>query len=470
MPPLNPLQKKCLALAITQTLATTAHAATIEVNNGGDNDTGCTLREAITSFNDQTLAAGCSYSSGTLAEPGTITFSNSVASSTIVLDGNQLEINNNANISIQGAGVTVDANFQSRLLNVSNATVSIDSMTLTGGGFEGGETSSVDAIQVRDASLTLSNSTLSNNQAATYASVLDASRSEVTITNTSISNNSDSPAEYGYSLLLFRDCPSVTFNEVTVNDNQNYFYILDILDSNNVSINASTVSSNITSAANILNIRRNDTVSITNSTISDNTSRTELMRLIDNFVTISNSTISNNTPTRSSATEVFSVNNTELTLINATVNNPPFETNFRLSNNGAYSGSTQVSLVNSIVASTSSNNCTIFNNTASLDDITSDSNSIIEGGGCDTQARNIDPQLGPLADNGGLTLTHSLLSGSPAINTGDNATCEATDQRGETRQLSARNPCDVGAFEALDENTQTFVIPLDNGKTVIFDL
>ena len=31
----------------------------------------------------------------------------------------------------------------------------------------------------------------------------------------------------------------------------------------------------------------------------------------------------------------------------------------------------------------------------------------------------VDPLLGPLADNGGPTLTHALLPGSPAINAGD---------------------------------------------------
>ena len=32
---------------------------------------------------------------------------------------------------------------------------------------------------------------------------------------------------------------------------------------------------------------------------------------------------------------------------------------------------------------------------------------------------NTDPMLGPLQDNGGPTLTHALLTGSPAIDAGD---------------------------------------------------
>ena len=59
-----------------------------------------------------------------------------------------------------------------------------------------------------------------------------------------------------------------------------------------------------------------------------------------------------------------------------------------------------------------------------------------------TPAAPIDPLLGPLADNGGPTLTHALQAGSPAINRGDPA-APPQDQRGYGR---AGVP-DVGAFE-----------------------
>ena len=64
----------------------------------------------------------------------------------------------------------------------------------------------------------------------------------------------------------------------------------------------------------------------------------------------------------------------------------------------------------------------------------------------------IDAKLGPLADNGGLTLTHALLSGSPAIDGANPAApgsggtaCPTTDQRGEARPSGAA--CDVGSVE-----------------------
>jgi uncharacterized repeat protein (TIGR01451 family) len=57
----------------------------------------------------------------------------------------------------------------------------------------------------------------------------------------------------------------------------------------------------------------------------------------------------------------------------------------------------------------------------------------------------VDPVLGPLGDNGGLTLTHAVLGGSPALNAGDDSAAPVTDQRGVTRPQGAAS--DIGAFE-----------------------
>ncbi len=58
----------------------------------------------------------------------------------------------------------------------------------------------------------------------------------------------------------------------------------------------------------------------------------------------------------------------------------------------------------------------------------------------------IDPLLGPLAANGGLTQTHALLSGSVAVNAGTATGAPTTDQRGLPRP--AGGGVDIGAFEA----------------------
>jgi predicted outer membrane repeat protein len=65
--------------------------------------------------------------------------------------------------------------------------------------------------------------------------------------------------------------------------------------------------------------------------------------------------------------------------------------------------------------------------------------------------------LGPLADNTGLTQTHALPLGSPAIDKGPSAACAAEplaglDQRGQPRNVNgdgaaSANECDIGAYE-----------------------
>jgi Big-like domain-containing protein len=59
-----------------------------------------------------------------------------------------------------------------------------------------------------------------------------------------------------------------------------------------------------------------------------------------------------------------------------------------------------------------------------------------------------DPLLGPLADNGGSTLTHALLPGSPAIDAGFASAAIAWDQRGEGYPRSVGGSVDIGAYEA----------------------
>jgi CSLREA domain-containing protein len=69
-----------------------------------------------------------------------------------------------------------------------------------------------------------------------------------------------------------------------------------------------------------------------------------------------------------------------------------------------------------------------------------------------------DPRLGPLADNGGPTMTHALLPGSPAIDHGSSGGL-GTDQRGQPRGFNfpayfdADDASDIGAYE-LQEGPQ----------------
>ena len=62
-----------------------------------------------------------------------------------------------------------------------------------------------------------------------------------------------------------------------------------------------------------------------------------------------------------------------------------------------------------------------------------------------TDRVNTNPLLGPLANNGGPTLTRALLPGSPAINVGTPVAGITTDQRGAPRPQDSAP--DIGAFQ-----------------------
>ena len=63
-----------------------------------------------------------------------------------------------------------------------------------------------------------------------------------------------------------------------------------------------------------------------------------------------------------------------------------------------------------------------------------------------------DPELGPLANNGGPTQTMALLPGSPAIGAGTAVSGVTTDQRGQP--LDTPTP-DVGAYQAQSSSSLT---------------
>lgn len=95
----------------------------------------------------------------------------------------------------------------------------------------------------------------------------------------------------------------------------------------------------------------------------------------------------------------------------------------------------------SIVASNAGGNCSGIGSSwgYNLDDGTSCNFT----GSTDLSSTN--PLLGPLANNGGFTLTHALLPGSPAIDTGVIDVCTAIDQRNVSRPQGTQ--CDRGAYE-----------------------
>ncbi len=76
----------------------------------------------------------------------------------------------------------------------------------------------------------------------------------------------------------------------------------------------------------------------------------------------------------------------------------------------------------------------------------------VNGNQVGTPTNPLNPDLAPLAPNGGPTQTRALLPASPAINAGNPTACTNApinnhDQRGTTRNTTTRTTCDIGAYD-----------------------
>ena len=168
-------------------------------------------------------------------------------------------------------------------------------------------------------------------------------------------------------------------------------------------------------------------------------------RIIGSQPTLTNVTISNNIAT-STGGGMFNVLRSLPTLTNVTISG-----NSAPQAGGLYNSGSSPTLVNVILWG----NGTAMNNVdTSAPTVV---NSVVQGG-CPSTASctnviDADPLLGALQDNGGFTETMALGTGSPAINTGNDVNCPATDQRGVTRPQGSG--CDIGAFEFVPFPTAT---------------
>jgi Bacterial Ig-like domain len=204
----------------------------------------------------------------------------------------------------------------------------------------------------------------------------------------------------------------------------------------------------------ILNAASN-TLTVRNSTLSGNNANENSASggggIWNNggTITVSNSTLSGNSA-RAAGGGIWN-NGGTLTVRNSTLSGNSATEDFG-TGGGLGSNSGTVSLKNTIVAnSPSGDNCsgTINDGGYNLDSGTSC--------GFDTATNSLsstDPKLGPLADNGGPTLTHALLEGSPAIDEGRSFGA-TTDQRGVARPQGAAP--DIGSFEFVDTIKPTVI-------------
>jgi len=177
---------------------------------------------------------------------------------------------------------------------------------------------------------------------------------------------------------------------------------------------------------------------LTNATFSANTAESGGgMYNYDSSATLTNVTFSENTAT------YVGGGMSSYFYSSATLTNVTFSTNTADSGGGIYGVGSNVTLTNAI----------LWDN--SPDQIVGEAFEVtysdIQGGYPGEGNINSAPLLGSLEDNGGFTLTHALMEGSPAIDAGDISVCPLTDQRFFVRPVDGNSDgiegCDMGAYE-----------------------
>ena len=437
----NRMSAAC-AIAALLLSATATPAATVTVTNGNDSGAG-SLRQAIIdgSPND------------------TINFAPRVT--TITLTSGELVIDKNLTITGPGANhltVQVDLTvIRARVFNITSSTanVSISGITISNGAAQDGPGG---GGILNAGALTLTDCTISDNFAGNFNGIpipggggVMNDNGTMTITGCTISNNQQFPGEGGGGVLNHNG--TMTITGCTIGNN---------------SASADAIALIFTSAGGGILNGSGGSLIITNSTISGNTCSASggdpffpapastFGGGVDNSgsMTITNCTISGNS---SVATGDFSVdtgsgggisNGGDLQITSSTIAHNSASGDIGVG--GGINGFEPTRTDSSIIALNSALVGPDFTGAGGLQSmgyniVGNNADAVIGSQPTDqigNPAAPIDPLLGPLADNGGPTLTHALQPGSPAINRGDPG-APPQDQRGYGRL----GVPDVGAFE-----------------------
>ncbi len=366
--------------------------------------------------------------------PGTITLTG--AANEDANASGDLDILKNLTIQGAGAGVTIlDGGGIDRVFDIdpsgSGITVVMSGLTIrngnpgagkNGGGIESGGT------------LTLTNVTISGNTAPGGGGGIN-SFGTLTLTNVTISGNAAGGGGGGLFSVI-----TATLTNVTVSNNTAtaLFHGGGIYNSGTLTLTNVTISDN-TAGGGGGGLINTLTLTLTNVTISGNTAGANgggLNNQGNAIATLTNVTVSSNTTVGPfNGGGISSLGTLTLTNVTITGNTAPGGAGIAVLSGTA-------TLTNTIVQSSSGANCD--------GTITSSGHNLDSGSTCGFSApgdlSSTAPLLGPLANNGGPTLTHALLAGSPAIDAVTSG-CPppATDQRGIARPQGAA--CDIGAYE-----------------------
>lgn len=440
----------CCLFVLLQAAVAPARAVDLLVLNTDDSGSG-SLRQAIADAGDG----------------ATILFDSSLSGQTISLTTGQLLITKSLTISGPGASLlAISGNHASRVFHIT-ATVTISGVTIK----DGVDTSGGGIWN--DGTLNLVSSIVFSNTAGSQYSgggiwnrgTLNLVNSLV-FSNTAVMGGGIYNSSYPNIGILNLINSAVYSNTVSGIGG-------GITNDGNANVINSTISGNVASdGGGIWNDGGN--LNLLDSTVSDNTVTWNGGGISDHFSTVNliNSTVSGNSANGGGGIALQGT----VTLTNSTVSG-----NTATFGSGLWNEDGHLALINSSVVSNINGalggiwnrfGTTTFTNTILADnrvgtfaiDCANDSGGNILSGGynlvgapnnCMFSASgditNTDPFLGPLADNGGATLTHALLNGSSAIDhiplgTNGCGMLITTDQRGMLRPQGSG--CDIGAFES----------------------
>ncbi|WP_341531797.1 choice-of-anchor Q domain-containing protein (plasmid) [Nostoc sp. UHCC 0302] len=488
--------------------------ATFNVTNTNDSGTG-SLRQAILNANALTGKDLLNFNG---------VFADSIAD-TITLGGSSLTITDDLTINGTGANLlTVSGNNNSRVFEInSGTTAEIVGLTIANGyifeDFPGGagilnsgtltlSNSIVNGNIAESASgggifnsgtLKLSDTTISNNRSQGYygaggiynSGTLIVDNSNIksnsggefigsdgsggifnsgtaTLNNSTISNNG---ARFGGG--IYNASGTLTINKSTVNGNGAEF-AAGILNDGILTLSDSTISDNSADGTGG-GISNGGTLTIINSTLSDNSATAEGGGIINGgTLTIINSTLSGNSANLGAGIYNFqgllTVSNSTITL-----NNPSIYESEAIGGGGIYIEDGTITVNNSIIAGnfyTPDNGTINVTNPDVVGDFISNGYNLIGNLNGSTGFNTSEQLTVPitevldltLRDNGGATKTHALVTGSKAINAGNNADIPADiididsdgnttepvpyDQRGRGFVRVSGGRVDIGAYEA----------------------
>jgi CSLREA domain-containing protein len=440
-------------LALLRMPAPAAYATTITVNTTSDEvnaDGDCSLREAIIAANTDTAVSGCPAGNGfdVISLPAG-TYELTVGSTgEDAAQGGDLDITEG--LTLNGAGrvtTTIDGDRLDRVFHIRSGNVQITGVTITGGYLIGDAGA---GIRVSGGSLTLVNNRVTDNIIAgtTYqGGGIYFSGDTLTVNTTWIDNNTATGV--GGGLFINYDSAWTLVNSRVENN----------------------------TAGGSGGIQSHGTGTIDRSSISGNTATTSTSGAggisSTETLTVVNSTISGNRAPQSGGGLVVG-SGSVASLYNVTItNNTADSDGSNLGDGGGIRiASGTVNLQHTIIAGNFDNSSGVIHPDCSGTFTSQGYNLIQNTTGCTINGNTtgnklgVDPNLGPLADNGGSTLTHALPAKSPAVDAGNPGGCPdgkginlTIDQRGYARPVNGNTApdiaCDIGAFERLSPGTPT---------------